>query len=111
MICNEEIKRLYFEEKLSMNQVAEKLNCSRGTIHKRFKKAGLKARGSKECRRYPHPLAKLTAAEVLSIRKEFVEIFREGEPVSHTLVHLAEKYNSSSSNIRSILHRKSWKNI
>lgn len=44
-ISKKELRNLYYHQKLSMNEIAKKYNCSHATIVYRIKKYGLKSRG------------------------------------------------------------------
>lgn len=44
-ISKKELRNLYYRQKLSMNEIAKKYNCSHATIVYRIKKHGLKSRG------------------------------------------------------------------
>lgn len=91
-----EIVRLYFEEQLTLREVAERLGVCRDTVRKRLLAAGYKLRKRGEARRLREP--SFTDTDLA----EMVRLYCEEEQSS---MEIASQYNCSDAVVRKYLKR------
>lgn len=122
-----EIDRLYFVEKLSYRQVAERLGVADSTVAKRLKKlgGGRSAKESTLLRSSPeysekiritqlgesNSSAKLTEPDVLAIRDIYDNAVNIGKKKYQTELMLAKDFGVGRSTISDIVKLRTWKHI
>lgn len=124
MIDIEEINRLYYDEKMSLRQVASVTGHTGEYIKKRLKHG---PRNKKEALAYRstadykeklsvkqlgelNSSAKLTEEKVLAIRQEYEQLL-ESHMKTQAQYYLASKYGVKRPTISDIVLRKTWKHI
>ena len=123
----EQIKRLYFQEKLSQRQVARRLGVSPRYVHNRLNllggsrtpKLAVQNRATPEYREKirqtklgeKNNQVKLTEQQVLAIRQEYERALQNGCQKTATQHQLAKKYGVKRPTISDIVLKRTWKHI
>ncbi|EWG11693.1 hypothetical protein [Cytobacillus firmus] len=123
-----EIKRLYYNEKLSTRQVASIVGIQASSVGDylnkyaegtRDRKMACKLRTNDEYREKikftqlgeKNSVAKLTEEKVLKIRQIYEDLLSEGHGKTQAQYYLAKKYGVKRPTVSDIVRRRTWKHI